>query len=188
MNTPQVLAPGRFIESDSIYLRGVIRSDLSTYAAWLEEERVTEFLEMGARPSREGDCEAFWSKAQASDESVVFMICENSTNRVVGTCGLYLIQWVCRRAQFNILIGDPEVWGKGYGRQATTALLDYGFSKLNLESIQLGVNAENLRAVRAYEKAGFVHEGCRRRFIYRNGRYYDVLLMSVLRDEYPAGE
>ena len=72
MKVLQELVPSRFIESEDIYLRGVVRSDLPIYAAWLDDEIVTEFLEMGARPSRESDCEAFWSKAHDSDHSVVF--------------------------------------------------------------------------------------------------------------------
>src|SRR3546814_16763304 len=92
------------------------------------------------------------------EDAIVFAIVEKATGRAVGTCGLYLINWICRRAQFNILIGEPEVWDKGYGSEAARLILGYAFDKLNLESVQLGVNAENKRAIRSYEKAGFVQE------------------------------
>ncbi|MDP7393095.1 MAG: GNAT family protein [Alphaproteobacteria bacterium] len=173
-----------FISGEGFYLRGVEADDLEAYGRWLDDSRVTEFLEMGSKPSRQSDRDAFWHTSQEADDAVVFMICDKASDRPVGTCGLYLIQWVCRRAQFNILIGEPDFWDKGFGRGATSALLEYGFRTLNLESIQLGVNAENARAIRAYENAGFIHEGRRRRFVYCNGQYNDVLLMSVLRDEY----
>lgn len=175
-----------FLTDEKVILRGVDRGDLSHYATWLDNVEVTHLLEMGARPTRESDCEAFWRLADETEDAVVFIIESRETGQPVGTCGLYLITPICRRAQLNILLGEPSVWDKGFGSEATRLLLEYGFSKLNLNSIQLGVNCENERAIRAYEKCGFVHEGVRRQFVYRNNRYYDVAMMSVLRSEFPG--
>ena len=63
-------------------------------------------------------------------------------------------------------------------------LLQYGFSTLNLNRIALEVYDSNSRAVRTYEKAGFVLEGRKRQAAYRHGKYSDVLIMSVLRSEW----
>jgi RimJ/RimL family protein N-acetyltransferase len=63
-------------------------------------------------------------------------------------------------------------------------LLRIGFEKLNLNRVALEVFENNPRAIRAYEKAGFVHEGRRRQGIYKNGQYLDILLMSVIRSEW----
>lgn len=176
-----------FLVGEKIDLAGLRRTDLDALAHWWDDAEVTHFLEMGARPTREKDIEAFWRMTSESDDNVVFAI-RAKDGRVVGTCGLYAISWVCRRAQFNILIGERDVWGKGYGTEAARLILHYAFDKLNLESVQLGVNADNQRAIASYQRAGFVAEGVRRRFIYRNGRYYDMAVFSVLREEYkPAG-
>jgi RimJ/RimL family protein N-acetyltransferase len=175
-----------FLGKRTIALRAFAHGDLDAYRRWLDDPKVTEFLEMGARPTRDADCEAFWRLANESDDAIVFAIVERKTGAVVGTCGLYLIQWICRRAQFNILIGEPAAWDKGYGSEAARLILGYAFDKLNLNSVQLGVNADNKRAIRSYEKVGFVHEGVRRQFVYRNGRYYDMVMMSVLREDYAA--
>jgi RimJ/RimL family protein N-acetyltransferase len=177
---------GPFLSGKVVVLRGLQRNDLKSYGRWLDDARVTEFLEMGARPTREKDVEAFWKMASEAEDTIVFAIVDRQSGEVVGNCGLYGIQWVCRRAQFNILIGEPSAWSKGLGSESASLLLNYAFNKLNLNSVQLGVNAENKRAVRSYEKTGFVHEGIRRQFIYRNGRYYDIVVMSVLRDEFLA--
>jgi RimJ/RimL family protein N-acetyltransferase len=169
-----------------ILLRAFARADLEAYRHWLDDPRVTEFLEMGARPTRDADCEAFWRLADEAEDAIVFAVAERKAGKTVGTCGLYLIQWMARRAQFNILIGEPSAWDKGYGTEAARLILAYAFDVLNLNSVQLGVNADNARAVRSYEKVGFVHEGVRRQFVYRNGRYYDMVMMSALRDDYRA--
>ena len=181
-----MLDKNSFLTGDLISLRGFQADDLPGLYRWWDDERVTEFLEMGARPTRDKDASAFLELARESDDAVVFAIEEKDGGRVVGTCGLFSIGWICRRAQFNILIGEPDAWDKGYGREAASLLLGYAFNKLNLNSVQLGVNADNKRAVRSCEKCGFVHEGVRRQFIYCGGRYHDTAMMSVLRDEFLA--
>lgn len=175
-----------FLTGDKIALRGIRRSDLEHYRRWLDNAEVTHFLEMGWRPTHDQDLEAVFKNMTENHETVAFVVEHKSSGQPVGVCGLYLIQWLARRGQFNILIGDPAMWDQGLGSEATRLILAYGFDTLNLESIQLGVNGDNVRAVRAYEKAGFVHEGVRRKFVYRNGRYYDVVVMSVLREDYES--
>jgi RimJ/RimL family protein N-acetyltransferase len=68
------------------------------------------------------------------------------------------------------------------------ALVDFGFAALRLERIWLEVWTENARAMRAYEKAGFVHEGTLRHDRYEGGRFTDGHVMSILRDEWLALE
>jgi len=175
-----------FLKSGETFLRGFGEADLSALALWWDDCRVTEFLEMGARPTRPKELQEFWDVAGDSDSAICFAICATDSGQIIGTCGLYQISWIARRAQFNILIGDPESWDRGHGTRATELTLAYGFDILNLNSINLGVNANNERAIRSYEKAGFVAEGVRRQFIFRNARFYDMAVFSILRDEYNA--
>ena len=171
-----------------IDLRGMVRSDLPVYRDWLSDPDVTRYLEMGWRPLGDSDLDAVYQEATSGNSAVVFVIEEKESGRAIGTTGLYLLQWHCRRAQFRILMGVPELFDRGYGTEATALIVEYGFERLNLETIYLGVNADNARAVRAYEKAGFVHEGRQRRFIYGGGTYHDCVNMSVLRSEYEGAK
>ncbi|MFN2157525.1 MAG: GNAT family N-acetyltransferase, partial [Anaerolineae bacterium] len=79
-------------------------------------------------------------------------------------------------------------WGKGYGSDAIRTLLRFAFDEMNLHRVQLTVYEDNARAIRAYEKCGFRHEGRLRDAVYRKGRYYDMLLMSVLSGELQPGD
>jgi RimJ/RimL family protein N-acetyltransferase len=63
-------------------------------------------------------------------------------------------------------------------------LLNYAFNELNLNRVQLTVNADNPRAVRAYQKAGFQEEGRAREAFFRDGRWQDMLYMAVLRRDF----
>jgi RimJ/RimL family protein N-acetyltransferase len=79
-----------------------------------------------------------------------------------------------------------DEWNKGYGTETMILLLRHSFDTLNLNRAYLHVYAENLRAKRAYEKAGFVEEGRLREGVYKHGKYDDVIVMSVLRAEWIA--
>ena len=106
--------------------------------------------------------------------------------RPIGTVGLHDIHERSGHAEFGIAIGEKEEWGKGYGSDALNAICDFGFGELRLERIELHVYAENERGRRAYEKAGFVHEGTLRHAHFARGQHQDVHVMSQLRDEWLA--
>ena len=184
--TERVSAYQSFLVGTHIALRGLMREDMGIYRRWLDNSEVTHFMESGWRPASDADIEQIYRASTESPDTVAFGIVDRATGRLVGAAGLYLIQWVCRRGEFRIIIGDTKAWDRGLGSEAARLIVAYGFDRLNLETIYLGVNAGNKRAIRSYEKAGFQREGVRRKLIYRNGRYYDALMMSILREEYYA--
>jgi len=91
-------------------------------------------------------------------------------NDRVGTCGIF--------------VGDKKEQGKGYGTEAMKLLLEYGFNTLNLNRLDLKVNDFNLRAIKCYQRLGFVEEGRMRQSCFRNGEYHDQIIMSILRSEW----
>lgn len=175
-----------FITGNSVGLRGMIRDDLPVYRQWLANEKVNQYLEMGWKPLADIELEAVYKEATESQITVVFVVCDLETNKPVGTTGLYLIHWPGRRAQFRILLGEPGCYNRGFGTEVTRLVVDYGFNILNLETIYLGTNAENQGALKCYENAGFIREGVNRKFVYRNGRYYDSVMMSVIREDWQS--
>jgi RimJ/RimL family protein N-acetyltransferase len=104
--------------------------------------------------------------------------------RLIGTFAFDSIDWHNRSAEFGIMIGEKSYWNQGYGTEAVRLLTHHGFKTLNLNRIFLHVFENNTRAIRAYEKAGFIHEGRERQAEFTDGRYIDVLRMSMLKDEF----
>ncbi len=102
----------------------------------------------------------------------------------IGNTGLHNIDFVTREAEFGIFIGEKSYWNQGLGREAALLTLKHGFEDLNLNRIFLFVFENNLRGIASYKAVGFVHEGTLREAIYKNGRYYNVLVMSVLHSEW----
>ncbi len=118
------------------------------------------------------------------EQAINLMIVEKETGRSVGHAALVRPDWVSRMMTFYIVLLDKGVWSKGLGSEATRMIVEYGFSMLNLNRIQLHVNAENEPAKAVYSKIGFKHEGTLRQAMYKNGRYYDFWLMGLLAEEF----
>lgn len=175
-----------FLRGQQAYLRTMERGDLQLMAEWQNDADVTQFLFTGLFPSSMESLIANWEHDRSSPEEVTFAVCDNVSNEFVGTTGLYRIHWVMRTGEFRVFLGDKRVWNRGIGTECAKLMVVYGFEKLNLNKVWLGVNAENIGGVRAYEKAGFVHEGVLRQEQYRNFQYYDAIRMSLLRSEYEA--
>ncbi len=83
-----------------------------------------------------------------------------------------------------ILIGDRAYWGKGYGTDAMRVFMRYAFEEMNLHRITLRVFGFNQRAIRSYEKCGFVHEGRSRSSLNKMGQRWDEIWMGITREEW----
>lgn len=174
-----------FLKGPKLYLRSVdLAADIPLIASWINDGVVTKFMFYGQLPTTLAQVTKMIEDQIASPANVVFMVCDNETQKPIGFAGLYDMHRTARKAEFRILIGETDFWGKGYGTEVTQMLTFYGFDRMNMHRMSLGVTSENLGGVKAYEKAGYVREGQLRDDIYRNSRYYDSIKMSLLRDEY----
>jgi len=106
------------------------------------------------------------------------------TDRLVGTCAFSQLDGDNGSTLFHITIGEPDAWGKGYGTEATELMLAHAFTRLALHRVALTVFEFNSRAIRSYEKCGFTIEGRARQAIFREGRFWDEIHMSVLLEEW----
>lgn len=112
-----------------------------------------------------------------------FFFHARADDRLLGLVDLD-VQWTHRNAWVAIGLGQREDWGQGYGTEAMRLILRYGFMELNLRRVTLSVFGYNPRAVRSYENVGFVVEGRQRQRISRDGQWYDILFMGILKDEW----
>lgn len=174
-----------FIVGSQIYLRPLERKDLNgRYLSWLNDPEVTRYLESGIFPCTMGELEKFYEQVTASQNQVILAIVDKSTDQHIGNVKIGPINWVHSKATFGILVGDKSFWGKGVGTEATRLMVEYGFFRLNIRRIDLGVYAEHEAAVRSYEKVGFLIEGRFREELFHEGKYKDRLWMGLLRSEY----
>lgn len=169
-----------------IRLRAVEQNDLPKFVAWLNDAEVTAGLSMYL-PLAPADEEAWYigmRQRPPEERPLVIEVRDDENWRMIGNIGLLNLDSRIRSCEVGIFIGEKSLWNQGYGTEAMQLILRHAFNTLNLNRVFLRVHETNPRAVRAYEKAGFVLEGRERQGQYSNGQYYDVLHMSVLRSEW----
>ncbi len=173
-----------------IRLRRDERGDLPKFVEWLNDPEVRRFISMNL-PISQANEEGWFEntlKRPPEEQPFAIEIKDGEGWRLVGNCGFFDIDRRIHSAEVGILIGDKSCWNKGYGTEVMRLLLEFGFGTMNLNRIYLRVDAANKGGIRAYEKAGFVHEGRFRQGTYREGRYEDMLFMSALRSEWKPEE
>lgn len=178
---------------NQVRLRAAERADIPSFVRWFGDPEVTENLDMIGVMGIAN--EEIWFddmlKRPAIEQVLVIEAKIENTPPddsdswlAIGTIGLFNVDNFARNAELGISIGEKSYWNRGFGSEAIRVLLNQGFYKYNLHRIELRVNARNHRAIKAYEKVGFIHEGAKREATYRDGEYMDMLLMSVLRPEW----
>jgi RimJ/RimL family protein N-acetyltransferase len=135
---------------------------------------------------RPEEIERFFVARALGAEALSLAVHVRETNRLIGTCALSQLDSDNGSALYHITIGEKDTWGRGYGTEATRLLLDHAFETLSLHRIGLSVFSFNERAIRSYLSCGFVMEGRAREAIWRDGRWWDEITMSVLHSDWLA--
>jgi RimJ/RimL family protein N-acetyltransferase len=174
-----------FLVGDKVYLRPLDRGDAPAFVTWLNDPELSRFLL--ARLPMTLRAEEEFIDSLGKGERITLGIALRDGDRLIGGAGLHDLDERCRRATFGILIGPPEERGKGYGTEVTRLMVGYAFETLNLNRVTLQVYEYNPRGMRTYEKVGFRREGVLRQDTYRDGRYWDTIVMGILREEWKRG-
>jgi RimJ/RimL family protein N-acetyltransferase len=183
MTTPDGSKP--ILGGRLVYLRPAERDDIPFFVRWLSDARTTGYI--GARSPIGLAMEERWFEDLLDHhgrDRWFFVICRLEDERPVGSLDLREIGQTNGGAGLGIVIGDPADTGQGYGSDALSVLLDFGFGELRLERVWLEVFEFNERARHVYERLGFVHEATLRHAIFHGGRYLDLQRMGILREEW----
>jgi RimJ/RimL family protein N-acetyltransferase len=176
------------IHSERVRLRAAERADVEKFCVWINDPEVTRYLALYLPMSRADEDNWFESMTRRDqrEKTLVIEVRDGNGWKMIGNCGVFDIDPVNSLAEIGIMLGEKDEWNKGYGTETMVLLLRHCFDTLNLNRVYLRVYAENLRAKRSYDKAGFVEEGRQREAVYKYGKYDDVIMMSVLRSEWIA--
>lgn len=176
-------APVVYYLGQRIYFRPIEPDDEPRLRRWINDPRVWRYLlhrpPINALRERE-----YIEGLGKTERDYVFGIALRDSDRLIGSAGLHGVDPVSRTATFGLMIGDVDYHNQGYGTEATRLALKFGFQELNLNRIQLSVFGNNWRAIRVYQKVGFVPEGCLRQAQFRNGQYQDEYRFAMLREEW----
>jgi RimJ/RimL family protein N-acetyltransferase len=138
-----------------------------------------------ALPAVAGDGAEWFDRTARSAEDIVWAVFAGE--RLIGTTGIHRIDWPNRRALTGNLIGEKTEWNKGYGSEVVRLRTRFAFTEMGLEKLTTKVFTENVGSRRALEKAGYRQCGLARRDEWRHGKWHDMWLAEVLRDEWASG-
>lgn len=175
-----------FLMGERLYLRVLHESDITEEnISWLNDPQATQFLEMtGAFPATNDSMKQWLDKFQDTTSELAFAIVDKETARHIGNITLSNINWVHRTAILPILIGSKDFWGKGYGTEAESLLIDYAFNRLGLRKMHHTPIASNIGSIRMAEKLGFQLEGIMREDVFLEGEWHDQLRMGLFVNEF----
>jgi RimJ/RimL family protein N-acetyltransferase len=175
---------GKVIQGTNIYLRPLDKADVRAITRWHNDPEIMALFAL----TRAGP-EEYWSewldKRLGSQNAIYFGIVKKDGDRLIGHIHLEEIYWshkLCR--DLGILIGEKDMWSKGYGTEAMELLMRYAFEELGLHRLELMTFDFNERGIRVWEKCGFRREGVMRKARLANGEWADLYLYAMLEDEY----
>lgn len=165
-------------------LRRLQREDLEKIAEFRSDPGVAASL-VGHTHTMSSDGAERWYEHHTSDpDASAIRAIIDGDDAVIGYAFLRLTDAVTRRAEFAILIGDPNYRGQGVGREVTSWFLDLAFTCMGVLKVELQVLASNQRALGLYQGLGFVTEGKLRGAALRTGEYIDVVFMGIFAHEW----
>lgn len=166
------------IKGEKVYLRPILKKDITFLNEWKNDEETYQYLGGGFMPTSI-DQQEKWidSMIDTTGNNKRFIICD-SKHTPVGMVGLYDINWVHRTCEIGIYIGDKNVKGKGYGKEACKLMERFSKEYLNLRKIKLNVVSNNGAAIHMWSSLGYkkIGEYEEERFI--KGEYKNLILME----------
>jgi RimJ/RimL family protein N-acetyltransferase len=175
---PEVLA-GRLVT-----LRRHAPENVAAFRRWYADPEIARLARYQQAPMRPDEIDRFFAARVVGPDALAMAVHERSTERLIGTCAFSQLDGDNGSALFHITIGESDAWGRGYGTEATRLMVDHAFGTLGLHRIALFVFEFNERAIRAYRRVGFIVEGRSRESVWRDGRWWDELAMSVLESDW----
>lgn len=151
------------------------------YMSWFEDQEVTRWNSHG-KFFKNADYFRSYLAGLNSEDHVTWAIC-HETDGHIGNISLQKISFIDRHADFGVLIGNRNHWGRGAAFEAGKKLIQHGFNKLNLERVWCSTPTTNVAMRKLAKKLNMAEEGCRRSHLYVDGAYVDMIEFGILKSE-----
>ena len=170
-----------------VYLRKLQEKDVDGMLEWLHDEEVQKnLLSSMTTVTREMALDFIFSAdVIPKEDGNVHLAITDDSDEYMGTISLKNIKMEAKNAELAICL-RKKAYGKGIAKEAIIKLLTEAFEKYNFERIYLYVMPENVRAIRLYERMGFVFEGEHRKSLYVRGNFRNARWYSMLKEEFLA--
>jgi UDP-4-amino-4,6-dideoxy-N-acetyl-beta-L-altrosamine N-acetyltransferase len=170
------------LKGEKIILRQLKLSDWESTIKWRNDATIKQMAMMHPFPITENvEKEWYENIINKKDDKTVYFTITLRNDDPIGFITLNRINHINRNCYLGIVIGDPGSQGKGYGFESMQVVMDYVFNTLNLNKITLEVIETNHNALKLYRKLGFIEEGRLRKHYFAEGKYFDIIILSVFK-------
>ena len=135
------------IEGEKVYLSPMNLEDIEKYVKWMNDFSTTDGLGSSSKVTT-FESERAWLINNMDKKEQQFAIVLKETDKLIGNCGFCDINHLHQKGEVGLFIGEEENRSKGYGTEALSLLVEYGFNYLNLKNIMLKVFSFNKRAIK----------------------------------------
>lgn len=163
-------------------LRKLEKKDAELMLEWMRDIEISKNFQFDTKSMDFDKVETFIEKSKIESENIHLAIVE-SDDEYLGTISLKNIDYKNNNAEYAISLRKKAI-GKNVAFLATKLILEYAFDELKLEKVYLNVYSKNMRAIKFYEKFGFIYEGEFRNHIKKDGIYENLKWYSILRSDY----
>ena len=172
------------IHGKLVTLRAPELSDASELHRWSNDPEIWNMLGGWHFPYSSISTED-WIKSKRNGSLTDHVFCiDIPSDGIIGTVNIINIDWKNKNAFYGILIGKSNLRGKGYAFDALMAIMRYAFMDLGLNRLDTDIISYNVRSLQFHLKGGWKQEGVRRNWFYRNGQYYDKVIIGIAREDY----
>lgn len=185
MKLLDILANLPTIETERLLLRKITLNDASDMFEYASNPKVSEYTMWSTHTSIE-DTKYFLkslTKMYKRRELVDWGIVHKAEKKFIGTCGFVEWSMTHSRAEIGYAL-SARYWREGYMSEAVNAVIEFGFREMLLNRIVGRCEVNNIASARVMEKVGMRLEGILRQQLFVKGRYWDLKIYSILREEF----
>ena len=164
-------------------LRELEEKDISIINKWRNDK---SFISTLGAPFRyiNKDIDNQWYQSYLKNrDNTIRCAVVSEDDMIRGLISLTSINYINRSATLHVMVGS-EYQGQGVGKFAIKEMIEHAFIILGLNRIELSVLKDNERAIKLYEKNGFINEGIKRESCFKNGEFKDMIIMGLLKKDY----
>ena len=173
-----------------IFLRDVRLSDVNdTYLKWMNDPEVNRYMETRFQVQTLESIKGYVANHQTDLKESFWAICLPSYDRTlthIGNIKIGPINGIHKNADISLFIGEKDLWGKGFGREAVNLATDYAFKNLNIHRLRAGVYESNKMSMKLFQSCDFLLEGIMKEAAYFEGDYIDVCIFGKVNFRQPA--
>jgi RimJ/RimL family protein N-acetyltransferase len=171
------------LRGEKAYLCALERFDLVKNYGWGNDPELIHLAGIQPYPKSSWEVEKWYECSLTNPNSRLFAL-KTRDGEYIGNVELSRIDWRAGSAEVGLIIGEKEFWNRGIGEEALLLILEFAFGELRLHRISARILEHNARALRCFEKVGFIREGIERESFYQNGQYFSIIQMGILRREF----